>query len=122
VSVILRKAFGGAYIAMNSIGTGADMVFAWPIAQVAVMGAESAVDIIYRREISGAEQPKQRRQQLIDEYNGRLMTPYIAAQRGYVNEVIMPEETRMRLIDALGMLKNKPSSMNTGRRHGNIPL
>ena len=119
ISVILRKAFGGAYIAMNSIGTGADMVYAWPIAQVAVLGAESAVDIIYRREIGAAEQPEQKRQQLIDEYNEKLMTPYIAAQRGYVNEVIMPEETRMRLLQALDMLKNKRAA---GCRHGNIPL
>jgi len=122
ISVILRKAFGGAYIAMNSIGTGADYVYAWPIAQVAVLGAESAVEIIYKREINDAEQPDQKRQQLIDEYNGRLMNPYIAAQRGYVNEVIMPDETRSRLIQALNMLRNKGVYANTGRKHGNIPL
>ncbi len=122
ISIILRKAFGGAYIAMNCISTGADMVFAWPIAQVAVLGAESAVDIIYRHDIKESPEPEAKRQQLIDEYNGLLMTPYIAAKRGYVNEVIMPEETRARLVNALEMLAGKKCSSPVGRKHGNIPL
>jgi len=90
--------------------------------QVAVPGAESAVEIIYKREIMAAENQGQMRRQLMDEYNKRLMTPYIAVQRGYVNEVIMPEETRARLLEGLRMLKSKDAESSPRRKHGNIPI
>ena len=122
ISVIIRKAFGGAYIAMNSKNTGADMVYAWPIAQMAVMGAEGAVDIIYRREIKAAENADQKRKELVDEYNKRFMNPYIAAERGYVDEVILPEETRERIATALKIFKSKKVDYKSVKKHGNIPL
>lgn len=122
ISLILRKAFGGAYIAMNSKNTGADMVYALPIAQMAVMGAEGAVDIIYRREIKVATTPEKKREELIDEYNRCFMNPYIAAERGYVDEIILPEETRDRIVGALHIFKNKKVNHNLIKKHGNIPL
>lgn len=122
ISVILRKAFGGAYIAMNSKNTGADMVYAWPIAQMAVMGAEGAVDIIYRREINSADNPSAKRDELVDQYNERFMNPYIAAERGYVDEVILPEETRERVATAFRVFESKKVDCKTVKKHGNIPL
>ncbi len=122
ISLIMRKAYGGAYIAMNSKNIGADMVFAWPIAQIAVMGAESAVDIIYKNEIQQAADPALKRNELIQEYNRQFMNPYIAAKNGYINEVIMPEETRNRLTNALDMLANKTCDEVICKKHGNIPL
>ncbi len=121
ITLIMRKAFGGAYIAMNSKGMGADVVFAWPIAQLAVMGAEGAVDIMYRRQMKEAENPKDERRKLIAQYEAHYMTPYIAAQRGFIDEVILPEETRKKLCESFFALKDK-NEMNRRKKHGNIPL
>lgn len=121
ISLIMRKAYGGAYIAMNSKGTGADVVYAWPIAEIAVMGAVGAVSIIGRREINAAEDKSLKKQQLLDEYNKLFMNPYIAAEHGYVDEVILPSETKKKLIAALKMLEGK-SRDTLWKKHGNIPL
>lgn len=121
VTVILRKAFGGAYIGMDSKGLGADFVFSWPVAEIAVMGAEGAVGIIGRKKIETASDPEEERRAQIKEYEDKFMNPYIAAERGYVDEVIRPEETRARVIDAFAMLEQK--SVNVpDKKHGNIPL
>lgn len=121
ISLIMRKAYGGAYIAMNSKEMGADIVYAWPIAEIAVMGADGAVNIAFKRKIKAAEDPEAMRAQCKAEYEERFLNPYVAAARGYVNEVIKPEETRDALIKALHGLKNK--KVDTPRKkHGNIPL
>lgn len=121
VSLIMRKAYGGSYIAMNSKGMGADMVYAWPIAQIAVMGAEGAVDIVFRRELAQAPDKQQAREKMIDEYNQRFMSPYIAAKLGIIDEVIAPEETRRRIRTSFESLRNKERSQGA-YSHGNIPL
>jgi len=121
LTVILRKAYGGAYIAMCSRHLGADMVFAWPTAEIAVMGGSMAVNVIYRREIQAAPDPESTRQQKIEEYERLLYNPYVAAQRGYVDAVIEPKETRARLIEALELLAEKSDSI-PAKKHGNIPL
>lgn len=121
VTVILRKAFGGAYIGMDSKGMGADFVFSWPVAEIAVMGAEGAVGIIGKRQIDAAEDPEAKRNELIREYEDKFMNPYIAAERGYIDEVIRPEETRSRVLDAFAMLEQKQKSI-PDKKHGNIPL
>lgn len=121
VSLIMRKAYGGAYIAMNSKGLGADMVFAWPIAEIAVMGASGAVAIIGKKAIDSAENPEEKRQELIEEYNRQFMNPYIAAEHGYVDEVIQPADTRRRIKEAFHMLESKKQS-RPSKKHGNIPL
>lgn len=121
ISVIMRKAYGGAYIAMNSKEMGADMVFAWPIAEIAVMGADGAVNIAFKRKIKSADDPEAMREQCKAEYEDRFLNPYVAASRGFVNEVIKPEETRTKLLKALKALKSK-SVENPYKKHGNIPL
>lgn len=121
VSLILRKAYGGSYIAMNSKGMGADIVYAWPIAQIAVMGAEGAVDIVFRHEIESAEDKAVVRKNKTEEYNEKFMAPYIAAELGIIDEVIAPEETRRKLRFAFESLKSKERSENS-YLHGNIPL
>ena len=121
ISVIMRKAYGGAYIAMNSKEMGADVVYAWPIAEIAVMGADGAVNIAFKRKIKAAEDPAAMREQCKKEYEDRFLNPYVAAARGYVNEVIRPEETRERLLAALKSLKNKKVPV-IQKKHGNIPL
>lgn len=121
VSLIMRKAYGGAYIAMNSKNMGADMVYAWPIAQIAVMGAEGAADIIYRQEIKNAEDSRAIKKGFVKKYEETFMNPYIAAKRGYIDEVILPEETREKLICAFRMCRTKRRSIVT-KKHGNIPL
>ena len=121
ITVIMRKAYGGAYIAMNSKEMGADMVFAWPIAEIAVMGAEGAVNIAFKRKIKAAEDPAAMREQCKKEYEERFLNPYVAASRGYVNEVIKPEETRMCLLKALRALRSKKVD-GPAKKHGNIPL
>lgn len=121
ITVITRKDYGGAYIAMSSSHLGADMVFAWPTAEIAVMGAEGAVNIIYRKDIEGAKHPEKVRQEKIKEYEELLYNPYIAASRGYVDAVIKPSETRVRLIKALELLKTKNETLPP-KKHGNIPL
>lgn len=118
ISLIMRKAYGGAYIAMNSKLMGADIVFAWPIAEIAVMGAEGAVEIMCRQEITEA---LERREQIIDDYKKRFLNPYLAAARGYIDEVIEPEDTRKRIAAALRMLTSKARNP-IAKKHGNIPL
>lgn len=121
ITLIMRKAYGGAYIAMNSKEMGADMVFAWPIAEIAVMGADGAVNIAFKRKIKESYDPAAAREAYKKEYEKRFLTPYVAAARGYVNEVIKPEETRDKLLKALNGLKNKKVK-NPEKKHGNIPL
>ena len=121
LTVITRKSYGGAYIAMCSRHLGADMVYAWPTAEIAVIGAEGAVDIIHRREIQESKKPESLRNQKIQEYHDHLCNPYIAAKRGYIDEVIKPGETRMKLITALNLMKNKSDTLPP-KKHGNIPL
>ena len=121
VTVITRKSYGGAYDVMGSKHLGADMNFAWPTAEVAVMGAEGAVNIIYRRDIAASPTPDERRKVLIDDYRAHFANPYIAAERGYIDDVIIPHETRPKLIEALQMLATKRQP-GPRRKHGNIPL
>ena len=106
---------------MNSKHIRADFNVAWPTAEIAVMGPEGAVNIIYRRELGEAEQPEAKRAELVNEYRDHLANPYIAAQRGYIDDVIEPSETRPRLINALHMLQNKRDH-NPPKKHGNMPL
>ena len=122
VTLILRKAFGGAYIAMNSKGMGADIVFAWPIAQTAVMGAEGAVAIMNAKQIEASAQPAEEQARLVSEYVDQYMNPYIAAERGFIDEVILPEETREKIRSAFDALKLKDRNAAGYRAHGNIPL
>lgn len=121
INVIIRKAYGGAYIAMSSKHLGADMVFAWPTAEIAVMGPEGAANIIFKKEISNAQDPVSTRKAMIEEYREKFASPYIAAQRGYVDDVIEPDSTRPRIISALLMLSNKRET-RPSKKHGNIPL
>ncbi|WNS74148.1 carboxyl transferase domain-containing protein [Bacillus sp. DTU_2020_1000418_1_SI_GHA_SEK_038] len=121
LTVILRKAFGGAYVALNSKAIGADLVFAWPNAEVAVMGPQGAANIIFAREIQNSEDPEATRAQKIEEYREKFANPYVAASRGMVDDVIDPRETRIKLIQALEMLRNKQES-RPKKKHGNIPL
>ncbi|MDX1690819.1 MAG: acyl-CoA carboxylase subunit beta [Acidimicrobiia bacterium] len=121
LTVITRKSYGGAYVVMNSRSVGADVVLAWPTAEIAVMGAQGAVNIIHRRDIRDAEDPDARRSELVEDYERRFSNPYVAAERGLVDEVIEPRETRMRLISALEMLRTKRGSLPP-KKHGNIPL
>jgi propionyl-CoA carboxylase beta chain len=121
ITVITRKAYGGAYDVMSSKHLRADFNFAWPTAEIAVMGPEGAVNIIYKRELAASEQPEELRAQLMEDYTARFENPYVAAERGYIDDVIEPHETRPRLITALHLLANKHES-GPRRKHGNIPL
>jgi acetyl-CoA carboxylase carboxyltransferase component len=121
MTVITRKAYGGAYLVMNSKHLRADVSFAWPTAEIAVMGSEAAVNIIFRKEIERAGDPARRRAELISEYHRRFSTPYAAAESGFVDDVIEPAETRPRLVKALRMLSTKREAV-PARKHGNIPL
>ena len=121
ISIILRKAYGGAYIAMNSRSLGADLCLAWPSAEIAVMGPEGAVNIVNRREIEAADDKEQKRQELVQQYREKYANPYIAAARGWIDEVIDPRQTRAYLIRGLDMVENK-REQRLPRKHGNIPL
>lgn len=121
LTIILRKAFGGAYVALNSKSIGADLVFAWPNAEIAVMGAEGAANIIFSKEIQKSTSPEVVRQQKIEEYREKFANPYVAAARGMVDDVIDPRETRIKIIQALDMLRNKKES-RPAKKHANIPL
>jgi acetyl-CoA carboxylase carboxyltransferase component len=121
VTVIVRKAYGGAYCVMNPRHLGADVVLAWPSAEIAVMGPEGAVNVIFRRELSVAEDPASRRAALVEEYRQRFANPYVAASAGFIDNVIEPHETRPRLINILEMLQNKRGKLPP-KKHGNIPL
>ena len=121
ITVITRKAYGGAYDVMGSKHLGADVNLAWPTAQIAVMGAQGAVNILYRKDLTEAKDPESKRAELIAEYEDTLANPYIAAERGYVDAVIVPHETRMHVVKALRALRHKRASLPP-RKHGNIPL
>ena len=120
-TVITRKAYGGAYDVMNSKHIGADMNFAWPGAEIAVMGAKGASEIIFKNEIAAAEDPAQKLLEKEKEYAELFANPYTAAERGFIDEVIEPRETRRKLIKAFAMLENKVAK-RPRRKHGNIPL
>lgn len=120
VQVILRKAYGGSYIVMDSRSIGADLSFAWPTNEIAVMGAEGAANVVFRKEIAAAQDPVAARQERVDEYRSRLMHPYYAAERGLVDDVIDPRETRRVLAASLNALKAKPAPV-AARKHGNPP-
>ena len=121
ITVITRKAYGGAYIAMCSRHLGADMVFAWPMAEIAVMGPDGAANIIFKKEIDASENPAATRAEKIAEYRAEFATPYQAAKRGYVDDVIAPSETRQRVASALNMLSSKRET-RPAKKHGNFPV
>jgi propionyl-CoA carboxylase beta chain len=121
LTVITRKAYGGAYDVMSSKHIRGDMNLAWPSAEIAVMGPEGAVNIIFRKELAAADDPEATRARLTQEYREKFANPYIAAGRGYIDDVIEPRETRPRLISGLEMLRNKRDT-NPPKKHGNIPL
>ena len=121
LTVTTRKAYGGAYCVMNSKHIRADLNIAWPTAEIAVMGPEGAVEIIYRRELQAADDPAARKKELTEEYRATFANPYIAASRGYIDDIIEPHNTRPRLINALQVFQNKRDE-NPPKKHGNIPL
>jgi acetyl-CoA carboxylase carboxyltransferase component len=121
ITLVTRKDYGGSYLAMCSRDLGADMVMAWPTAEIAVMGASGAANVIFRKEIQAADDPKAKRQEIIDNYGNLLYNPYIAASRGFVDQVIIPRETRPRLIEALEILSTKRETLPP-KKHGNIPV
>jgi acetyl-CoA carboxylase carboxyltransferase component len=121
MTVITRKAYGGAYLVMNSKHLRADVSFAWPTAEIAVMGAEGAVNVVFRREMERAADPAAKKAELIKEYREKFSTPYAAAERGFIDDVIEPADTRRRLIQSLRMLSAKREAV-PARKHGNIPL
>jgi acetyl-CoA carboxylase carboxyltransferase component len=121
LTVITRKSYGGAYCVLSSKQVGGDLNLAWPSAEIAVMGPEGAVNIIYRKEIAEAKDPETLRAKLVEEYREKFANPYVSAERGYVDEIIEPRETRPKLINGLRLLQNKREK-NLPRKHGNIPL
>jgi acetyl-CoA carboxylase carboxyltransferase component len=121
IQVITRKAYGGAYVVMNSKSIGADLAYAWPSAELAVMGPQGAVEILYRRELAEAGDPVARRAELVEEYTERYANPYLAAERGFVDDVIDPADTRVVLCRALDLLRSKREELPK-RKHGNVPL
>jgi acetyl-CoA carboxylase carboxyltransferase component len=121
LTVITRKAYGGAYDVMSSKHIRGDVNLAWPTAEIAVMGPEGAVNIIFRKELDKAKDPDKKKSQLVEEYREKFANPYVAAERGYIDDVIRPRETRPRLINTLEMLSNKRDA-NPAKKHGNIPL
>ena len=121
ITLVVRKAYGGAYIGMCNKELGADLVFAWPSAQIAVMGAEGAANIVFRKEINGADDPVAKRQEMIEEYTEKFNNPFRAAERAYVDDIIEPNATRAMLITGYDMLASKRQSL-PAKKHGNIPL
>jgi acetyl-CoA carboxylase carboxyltransferase component len=121
IQIITRKAYGGAYVVMNSKSIGADLAYAWPTAELAVMGPQGAVEIVYRRELQQAADPAARRAELVAEYTEKYANPYNAAERGYVDDVIDPAETRQKIVAGLRMLRTKREELPR-RKHGNVPL
>jgi len=121
VTVNTRKAYGGAYDVMNSKHIRGDFNFAWPSAEIAVMGPKGAVEIILKKEISAAKDPDKELDKKINDYREKFANPYITAERGFVDEVILPENTRIKLIKAFSMLENKAITLPK-KKHGNIPL
>jgi acetyl-CoA carboxylase carboxyltransferase component len=121
ISVVLRKAYGGAYIVMDSLSTGADLAYAWPTNEIAVMGADGAANVIFRRQIAAADNQEAMRARMVKEYRAELMHPYYAAERGLVDDVIDPADTRAVLVGALAMLRAKHAEL-PARKHGNPPM
>jgi propionyl-CoA carboxylase beta chain len=121
LTVTTRKAYGGAYCVMSSKHIRSDLNLAWPTAEIAVMGPEGAVEIIYRRDLQQSDDPAALKAKLAAEYREKFANPYIAAARGFVDDIIEPRDTRSRLINALGVLQNKRDE-NPPKKHGNIPL
>jgi acetyl-CoA carboxylase carboxyltransferase component len=121
INIVTRKAYGGAFCVLSPRASRGDLALAWPSAELAVMGADGAVNILYRRELAAAEDPVARKAELVQAYTDEFANPYVAASRGFIDDVIEPHDTRPRLINALQMLKNKRDS-NPPRKHGNIPL
>jgi propionyl-CoA carboxylase beta chain len=121
ITIITRKAYGGAYDVMSSKHIRGDLNLAWPTAEIAVMGPDGAVNIIFRKELAEAEDPVARKSELVQQYREQFANPYVAASRGYIDDVIEPRETRPRLINALEVLRNKRDT-NPPKKHGNIPL
>jgi propionyl-CoA carboxylase beta chain len=121
ITVILRKSYGGAYCVMNSKNLGGDFNFAWPTAEIAVMGPEGAVAILYRKELDASEDPATMKKDLAARYRNEIANPYVAEERGFIDEVIDPAETRSKLIRAFEALETKHVD-NPARKHGNIPL
>jgi propionyl-CoA carboxylase beta chain len=121
VSVVTRKAYGGAYVVLSSKYLGTDITYAWPSAEIAVMGAEGAANILYHRQIKNADDPAAERERLTQQYQEDYLNPYVAAKAGYIDEVIEPAETRQKLIEALQALENKIET-NPPRKHGNMPV
>ena len=121
LTVITRKAYGGAYVVMNSKALGADLNLAWPTAEIAVMGPDAAVGLVFRRDLAAAPDPETRRRELVREYEDLFASPYQAASRGYVDDVIEPRRTRPVLIEALALARGKRID-TPPRKHGNIPL
>jgi len=121
IQIITRKAYGGAYVVMNSKSIGADLAYAWPTAELAVMGPQGAVEIVYRRELQQAADPVARRAELVAEYTEKYANPYAAAERGYVDDVIDPADTRRKVAAGLRMLRTKREELPR-RKHGNMPL
>jgi acetyl-CoA carboxylase carboxyltransferase component len=121
IQVVVRKAYGGAYVVMNSKSIGADLAYAWPSAELAVMGPQGAVEIVYRKEIAAAADPDARKAELVEEYTEKFANPYQAAERGYVDDVIDPAETRRKVIAGFDLLRSKREELPK-RKHGNVPL
>jgi acetyl-CoA carboxylase carboxyltransferase component len=121
LTVTTRKSYGGAYCVMSSKHIRGDINLAWPTAEIAVMGPDGAVSIIFRRELETAADPVARKAELVNEYREKFASPYVAAERGYIDDIIEPRDTRARLINALEVFQNKRDS-NPARKHGNIPL
>jgi acetyl-CoA carboxylase carboxyltransferase component len=121
LTVITRKAYGGAYCVMSSKHIRSDLNLAWPTAEIAVMGPDGAVSIIFRKELEKADDWVAKKAELVADYREKFASPYVAAERGYIDDVIEPKETRPRLINGLEMLSNKRDS-NPAKKHGNIPL
>jgi acetyl-CoA carboxylase carboxyltransferase component len=121
VQVVTRKAYGGAYVVMDSKSIGSDLSYAWPSAELAVMGPQAAVEIVYRRELAESPDPARRRAELVEDYTERYANPYVAAERGYIDDVIDPADTRRVLIRAFDLLRSKREELPK-RKHGNVPL
>jgi propionyl-CoA carboxylase beta chain len=121
ITVIVRKAYGGAYDVMSSRHVRGDINYAWPTAEIAVMGVDGAVNIIFREQIENSADPEATRKRLIAEYTEKFANPYVAASRGFIDDIIEPKDTRPKIISALEMLKNKRDN-NPPKKHGNIPL
>ena len=121
IQIITRKAYGGAYVVMDSKSIGSDLSYAWPTAELAVMGPQGAVEIVYRRELQQAADPIARRAELVADYTEKYANPYAAAERGYIDDVIDPAETRQKIVAGLRMLRTKREELPR-RKHGNMPL